>query len=55
MVYSVPEDLTSKNTRENKLGGLGKHYPETIKVKINKSQKFGVWMFILLDNVSSFL
>ena len=55
MVYSVPEDLTSKNTRENKLGGLGKHYPETTKVKIKKSQKFGVWMFILLDNVSSFL
>ena len=55
MVYLVPEDLASKNTRENKSGGLGKHYPETIKVKIKKSQKFGVWMFILLDNVSSFL
>lgn len=55
MVYLVPEDLTSKNTRENNSGGLEKHSLETIKVKIKKSQKFGVWMFILLDNVSSFL
>ena len=55
MVLLAQEGLISKNARESKSGDLDKHSLETIKVEIKKSQKFGVWMFILLDTVSSFL
>lgn len=55
MVHLAPEDLISENARESQSDAPEKHFLETIKVEIKKSPKFGLWMFILLDTVSSCL
>lgn len=55
MVHLAPEVLKLKTEQNTSQVVFKKHSLETIKAEIKKSQKFGVWMFILLDTVSSFL
>lgn len=55
MVHFAPESLVSENILESKSGGLYKNISLKQSNRNKEISKSDVWMFILLDTVSSFL